>query len=70
RHMLVWIHRYISDGFAPLHEAWRGKCVGIGTEISQPETGLFVGLDERGGMLLRRGADTRLIPLTTMLEAR
>ncbi|MCG6904486.1 MAG: biotin/lipoate--protein ligase family protein, partial [Rhodobacter sp.] len=47
RHMLVWIHRYISDGFAPLHEAWRGKCVGIGTEISQPETGLFVGLDER-----------------------
>lgn len=70
RHMLVWIHRYLSDGFAPLHEAWRGRCDGIGTEVTTPEAGLFVGLDERGGMLLRRGDDTRLIPMTTMLEAR
>lgn len=70
RHMLAWIHRYLSDGFAPLHEAWRGKCDRIGTEITEPETGLFVGLDERGGMLLRTGNATRLIPMTTMLEAR
>ncbi|MDJ0629006.1 MAG: DUF4444 domain-containing protein [Rhodobacter sp.] len=68
RHMLVWIHTYLSDGFAPLHEAWRGKCRGIGEDVTSPAAGLFVGLDERGGMLLRRGADTRLIPLTEMLE--
>ena len=70
RHTLVWIHRYLSDGFAPLHEAWRGKCDAIGTEVTTPQSGLFVGLDERGGMLLRRGNDTRLIPMTTILEAR
>ena len=70
RHMLVWIHRYLSDGFAPLHEAWRGKCDAIGTEIVVPEAGLFVGLDQRGGMLLRQGDATKLIPMTTMLEAR
>ena len=70
RHVLVWIHRLMADGFAPLHEAWRGKCDDIGEEISTPEAGLFVGLDERGGMLLRVGDATRLIPLETMLEDR
>ncbi len=65
RHMMSWIHRYLSEGFAPLHEAWRGKCEDIGQETDQ---GLFLGLDEHGGKLLRRGAETRLIPLTTMLE--
>lgn len=68
RHMLVWIHTFMADGFGPLHEAWRGKCDAIGQEITEPETGLFVGLDERGGMLLRQGASTRLIALTDMLE--
>jgi len=70
RHMLNWIHIYLSEGFAPLHEAWRGRCDAIGTEITTPETGLFVGLDERGGMLLRQGAETKIIPLTTILEVR
>ena len=70
RHVLVWIHRFLADGFAPLHEAWRGKCDDIGEEVAAPEAGLFVGLDERGGMLLRVGEETRLVPLTQMLEDR
>jgi len=68
RHMLVWIHRYLAEGLAPLHAAWRAKCDDLGEDVSTPEPGLFVGLDEAGGMLLRQGEDTRLLPLTTMLE--
>lgn len=70
RHMLVWVNTYLGEGFAPLHENWRGKCDDIGSDVTAPEPGLFMGLDERGGMLLRRGDHTRLIPMTTMLEAR
>jgi biotin-(acetyl-CoA carboxylase) ligase len=69
RHMLVWIHTYLTEGFAPLHEAWRGKCDAIGSDVTQPRDGHFVGLDERGGMVLRTGDETRLLPLTQMLEA-
>ncbi len=68
RHTLSWIHHYLSDGLAPLHAAWRGKCDGIGRNVDYPETGHFTGLDERGGMLLRTGHAVRLIPLTHMLE--
>ncbi|MDJ0827266.1 MAG: DUF4444 domain-containing protein [Rhodobacter sp.] len=68
RHMLVWINTFLTEGFAPLHEAWRGRCDAIGEEVTSPEPGLFVGLDERGGMLLRHLSTTRLIPLTAILE--
>lgn len=70
RHSLLWIHRYLSDGLGPLHAAWRGRCDGIGTDVTYPAPGHFTGLDERGGMLLRSGDTVRIIPLTTMLEAR
>lgn len=66
RHMLVWIHRLMADGFAPLHAAWCERAWGLGEEI---EDGVrFIGLDEHGGMILRRGAATELRPLTAMLE--
>ena len=68
RHMLVWVNRFESEGLAPLHKAWCQKCEEIGTEVKQPEEGLFLGLDEEGGMILRRGDETRIIPLTTLLE--
>jgi len=69
RHMLLWIHTYLTDGMAPLHAAWHGKCVGVGGAVMRPEAGTFVGLDETCGMLLRQGEATRLIPLSVMLEA-
>ena len=70
RHMLGWIHRFVSDGLAPVHAEWRGKCDLLGEEVGHPEAGTFLGLDERGGMLLRVGSETRLIPLTTLLGNR
>lgn len=68
RHLLVWIDTYLNDGMAPLHAAWSGKVESVGQDVESPEPGRFVGLDERGGMLLRQGEATRLIPLTAMLE--
>lgn len=69
RHTLVWINRFLDDGFAPLHKDWCGRCDEIGEDIATPEPGTFVGLDEKGGMLLRDGAETRVIPLTRILES-
>ena len=73
RHTLVWINTWTDDGMARLHSDWRGKAHGLGEDVTvriAAETieGLFVGLDERGGMLLRQGDETRLIPLSAMLE--
>ena len=68
RHMLVWINTWVEDGFAPLHEAWRGRARGLGE--TGPDGRTFLGLDEHGGRL-SRGADgaTTLTPLTDRLEA-
>ncbi|MEZ5716283.1 MAG: DUF4444 domain-containing protein [Paracoccaceae bacterium] len=68
RHMLVWLHRFMSDGIAPLHEGWRHKCDSLGEEVALPEPGTFMGLDEDGGMILRQGEATKVLPLTGFLE--
>jgi BirA family biotin operon repressor/biotin-[acetyl-CoA-carboxylase] ligase len=69
RHMLVWINRFLEDGFAPLHEGWCHKCNTLGGEVSYPARGTFMGLDETGSMILRHGKNARAIPLATLLEA-
>jgi BirA family biotin operon repressor/biotin-[acetyl-CoA-carboxylase] ligase len=66
RHSLVWINRWLEDGLRPLHETWRQRAWGLGEEL--PGGGIFVGLDELGGMLVRTGRQTELRPLTSMLE--
>jgi len=66
RHTLVWVNHLGEEGPASLHAEWRGLSVGIGEETDTG--GVFVGIDENFGMLLRKGEDTRLIPLTTLLE--
>lgn len=70
RHMLHWIHRWLADGFQPLHAAWRDRAWGIGEALPEDgrEDGLFMGLDEFGGMLMKTQRSTELRPLTTMLE--
>lgn len=70
RHTLHWIHRWETEGAAGLHEAWRGLATGIGDSVDvRGEQGIFVGIDQAFGLLLKDGAQTRLIPLTTLLEA-
>ncbi len=69
RHTLVWINRWSDDGAAPLHGEWRGLAHGLGEEVTvDGRTGLFVGTDERFGMLLREGNTTSLLPLSGLLE--
>ena len=73
RHTLVWINTWLDEGMAKLHADWRARAYRMGEDVTftlggTVHTGLFVGIDEHGGMLLRDGAETRLIPLTAMLE--
>ncbi|WP_170374924.1 biotin/lipoate--protein ligase family protein [Ruegeria atlantica] len=68
RHMLTWLNRWQEDGNAPLHGEWMGLLRGVGEPYG--ETGVFLGTDERFGMLIRDGDETRLRPLTELLENR
>jgi BirA family biotin operon repressor/biotin-[acetyl-CoA-carboxylase] ligase len=70
RHSLVWINRWQDEGPAPLHAEWRGLAHGMGeTVVQNGQSGQFLGIDERFGMLLRHAETTDLIPLSTLLEA-
>ncbi|SDW51318.1 Biotin-(acetyl-CoA carboxylase) ligase [Ruegeria halocynthiae] len=66
RHMMTWLNRWQEDGNAPLHSEWMGLLRGVGEPIAQ--AGVFLGTDDRFGMLIRDGADTQLRPLTELLE--
>lgn len=73
RHTLVWIHEWLETGMPRLHEFWRGRAYAIGKPVSvtlagKTHDGQFQGIDERGGMLLKAGGTTRLLPLHLMLE--
>lgn len=61
RHMMNWLHIYLTDGFEPLHREWLAKAQGR-------EEGDFLGLDEAGGLLLKDEDGTRIMPLTGMVE--
>jgi biotin-(acetyl-CoA carboxylase) ligase len=69
RHTLNWIGRWEDEGVKPVHSEWRGLAHGIGESLTRGGvTGTFVGVDERFGLLFRVGDETRLIPLTEVLE--
>ncbi len=68
RHMMNWLHIYLTDGFAPLHEHWLARAHRLNEHVETPEPGTFLGLDEWGGMILKDGSGTRILPLTLMLE--
>lgn len=68
RHTMSWLHVFLSEGFRPVHEAWRQKADGLGETIAYPEPGRFTGIDESGGLLLSRDGRTDLVPLARMLE--
>lgn len=60
RHMMNWLHIYMTEGFEPLHRAWLAVADGRGE-------GRFLGLDENGGLLVKDDDGTRLVPLTKLL---
>ena len=67
RHLLVWINHFVDDGIAPLHAAWRARAWALGEKLPDG-SGVFMGLDEQGGMLVKTPAGTVLRPLTEALE--
>ena len=69
RHTLVWINRYLDEGMPPIHAEWRSRAFQLGETISNGSAiGKFLGIDEKGGMLLQRGDKTDLIPLSLTLK--
>lgn len=68
RHTLVWINRWGDDGVRPVHAEWAPLAHGINDEILVGDaTGVFLGVDENFGMILKSGDDTQIIPLTETL---
>ena len=68
RHLLTWLHRWNTEGFAPVHEAYLFRADGYKDRIAldhggEAVRGDFCGLDEHGNLLLRNDEGTRLLKL-------
>lgn len=68
KHTLLWLTYFLDDGAERLHKEWRPRCDTLGESIEKPKPGLFVGLDEKGRMLLRDGPMTETISLIQFAE--
>ncbi|MGC8119967.1 biotin/lipoate--protein ligase family protein [Marinobacter sp. VGCF2001] len=68
KHTLLWLTYFMDSGFERVHKEWRPRCDTIGKMIDYPEQGVFVGLDDKGRMLLRQGAMTETLSLITFAE--
>lgn len=57
----AWIHRWRTDGFAPIRAAWLDRALGLGQPVTirvnagLSYRGLFQGLDETGYLILDQG---------------
>ena len=69
RHTLYWINRWQEDGNRPLLGDWRGFLYNVGetTEFCR-KSGLFVGIDDDFGAMLRDGDTTETLSLTHLVE--
>ena len=74
RHTLNWIARWEDEGPRPVHRDWLGRAWRRGERVTvgapAPRDGIFQGLDEHGGILLKGDGGTDLVPLTATLERR
>ncbi|NMT63193.1 biotin/lipoate--protein ligase family protein [Marinobacter orientalis] len=68
KHTLLWLNYFMDSGFERVHNEWRPRCDTLGKEIDQPASGIFVGLDEKGRMLLRQGPMTETVSLIEFAE--
>lgn len=69
RHTLVAINHWSEDGPATLHRDWCELAHGLGEPVTiNGQSGIFQGIDERFGLLLKTAGGTTLIPLETLLE--
>ena len=68
RHMMNWLHIYLTDGFEPLHREWRSKAHAFGETTTYPQKGQIIGIDENGGLILKTETATICLPLTQLVE--
>jgi len=74
RHSLLWLNELDDPkGRSGLYRAWENLAWNLGRAISLPLDGTrlggtFLGLDENFGMVLKTASDTRLIPLSALIE--
>jgi BirA family biotin operon repressor/biotin-[acetyl-CoA-carboxylase] ligase len=54
RHSLIWLNTFEDDGYQAIQDHWRAKCDSIGSEVTHPSEGTFVGTDGNGSLLLKR----------------
>jgi len=67
RHCLVWLNTFQDEGYRKIQDHWRAKCDTLGNEVTYPESGLFVGTNEHGDMLLRQDGITNIQYLTQQM---
>ena len=71
RHFLAWMHGWEEEGFGSVHAAWERRMAERATLTLAHEgrevTGQPVGLDERGGLLLRCGDGMRALDIPVFL---
>lgn len=72
RHTLVWIHRWMEDGPRALHDSWIAHAEGHGDAVTlrhggETVSGKFLGVDERGNLLLEAEGETRELALSKVL---
>ena len=74
RHSLLWLNGLDDPaGRSALYREWKGLVWNLGKETSvalpgETLRGMFLGVDQNFGMILKTGDDTRLLPLTRILE--
>jgi biotin-(acetyl-CoA carboxylase) ligase len=68
KHTLLWLTYFLDEGFERVHKEWRPRCDTLGETVDTPKPGVFVGLDEKGRMLLRDGPMTETISLIQFAE--
>jgi len=68
KHTLLWLTYFMDSGFERVHNEWRPRCDTLGKKIKQPRPGIFVGLDEKGRMLLRQDVMTETVSLIEFAE--
>lgn len=61
-----WCRTWLDEGFEPVRRHWLMRCRGLNEDIevrleSETLSGTFLGIDERGALILRKGGTERTI---------
>ena len=69
RHWLLWLHRWETEGLAPVARHWSGRAVEVGKDVEAgAHRGRFMGIDEEAGALLATKDGMRTIPALSLWQ--